>query len=74
MSVNIFYKLGKERLFGICRSITGEGVRKTLKIYKEHFPELKIKKIQSGKKVFDWKIPPEWNIKKAYILDRNKKE
>ncbi len=74
MSVNIFYKLGKEKLFGICRSITGEGVRKTLKIYKEHFPELKIKKIQSGKKVFDWKIPPEWNIYDAYVIDKNNKK
>jgi aminopeptidase-like protein len=65
-----YYNLGKKKLFPICRSITGLGVRKTLKIIKNQFPKLKIKKIKSGTKVFDWKIPPEWNIKDAYILDK----
>lgn len=69
-----FYKLGKDELFKICRSITGEGVRKTLKIYKKNFPMLKIKSVRSGTKVFDWTVPPEWNIKNAYILDKNNKE
>ena len=35
-------------------------------------PELKIKSIKSGKKVFDWKIPPEWDIKYAYVQDKFK--
>ena len=65
-----YYNLGKKKLFPICRSITGPGVRKTLKIIKNQFPKLKIKKIRSGTKVFDWRIPPEWNIKDAYILDK----
>ena len=60
-----FYNLGKNQLFNICRSITGDGVRKTLKIYKKEFPKLKIKSIKSGTKVFDWTVPPEWNIKNA---------
>lgn len=69
-----FYNLGKNQLFNICRSITGDGVRKTLKIYKKEFPKLKIKSIKSGTKVFDWTVPPEWNIKNAYILDKYNKK
>ena len=65
-----YYNLGKKKLFPICRSITGPGTRKTLKIIKNHFPKLKIKKIKSGTKVFDWRIPPEWSVKDAYILDK----
>ena len=33
-------------------------------------PKLKIYEVKSGTKVFDWKIPPEWNVKEAYIKDR----
>ena len=69
-----FYKIAKNELFNICRSITGDGVRKTLKIYKKNFPNLKIKSIRSGTKVFDWTVPSEWNIKDAYILDKNNKK
>jgi len=55
-----------KELYPICRSITGDGVRKTLKIIKKHIP-LKILEIPSGTKVFDWTIPNEWNIRDAYI-------
>ena len=63
-----------KELYPINRSITGEGVRKTLDLIKKKVP-LKKKFFKSGKKVFDWTIPKEWNIKKAYILDlkNNKK-
>jgi len=63
-----------KELYPINRSITGEGVRKTLDLIKKKVP-LKKKFFKSGKKVFDWTIPKEWNIKKAYILDlkKNKK-
>ena len=44
MITNKYYELGRKELFKICRSITGQGVRKTLKIYKRYFPEIKIKK------------------------------
>ena len=54
-------------LFPICRSITGEGVRKTLFYFKKLNPEFKILKFATGKKVFDWVIPKEWNIRDAYI-------
>jgi aminopeptidase-like protein len=66
-----FYNLGKKKLFPICRSITGSGVRKTLKIIQKKFPELKIRKIRSGTKVFDWKVPDEWNVKDAFLQDKD---
>jgi len=57
-----------ERLYPICRSITGNGVRETLSIISEHIP-LKVIEIPSGTKVYDWEIPPEWNINDAWIKD-----
>ena len=54
-------------LYPIHRSIAGEGVRKTLIYLKKLLPNLKIKKIASGKKVYGWKVPKEWSIKEAYI-------
>ena len=56
-----------QKLFPICRSITGEGVRETIKILQELCPELEMKAVASGTKVFDWKIPQEWNISEGYI-------
>jgi aminopeptidase-like protein len=64
---NDIYKLAKE-LWGINRSITGEGVRQTLAIISEHIPNLKIHSIKSGTKVFDWTIPKEWHVNEAYII------
>ena len=57
-------------LFPICRSITGEGVRKSLKIL-QNISQFNIKEISSGTKCFDWTIPDEWNINDAYIKDSN---
>ena len=56
------------RLFPICRSITGAGVRKTLRIIGNEIP-LTIYEVSSGTDVFDWTIPDEWNIKDAYVKD-----
>ncbi len=56
-----------EFLFPICRSITGEGLRKTLQYFECFHPEYKRIKFKTGQKVFDWEIPYEWNIKDAYI-------
>ncbi|MCR3757785.1 DUF4910 domain-containing protein [Clostridium felsineum] len=55
-----------EELFPICRSITGNGVRETMDMIKEHIP-LELHEVKSGTKAFDWTIPKEWNIKDAYI-------
>jgi aminopeptidase-like protein len=57
-----------EKLFPICRSITGQGVRDTLNILKEHIP-LNMYEVATGTKAFDWEVPKEWNIKDAYVLD-----
>ncbi len=65
-----YYDIAKIKLYPICRSLTGNGTRKTLKIIKKQFPKLKIFKEKSGKKVFDWNIPPEWNIQNAYVIDK----
>lgn len=58
-----------EKIYPICRSITGNGVRETLGIIRSHVPELTIHEVPSGTEVFDWTIPKEWNIKDAYIED-----
>ncbi len=71
MTVNKYYNIAKLKLFPITRSLTGQGVRKTLGIIKNQVPILKIKKFKSGSKVFDWKIPSEWNVYDAYVLDKN---
>ena len=54
-------------LFPICRSITGDGIRKTLKYFENFNSEYKRIKFKSGEKVFDWEIPEEWNIKNGYF-------
>lgn len=60
------YQIAGE-LFPICRSITGNGVRQTLRILQKWVPQIKISEVPSGTKVFDWEIPKEWNITEGYI-------
>jgi len=57
-----------ERLYPLCRSITGDGVRRTLEIIDESIP-LEISEVPTGTQVFDWTVPAEWNIRDAYVKD-----
>ena len=59
-----------ERMFPICRSITGNGVRETFRLIQEELGSIKIDmfEIPSGTKVLDWTVPKEWNINDAYII------
>ena len=69
MSVEKFLKIGKNKLFPLCRSLTGKGTLKTLKIIKKNFSLLRIKKIKSGTNVFDWRVPKQWEVKDATVQD-----
>ncbi len=70
MTVKQFFKIGKYEMYPLCRSISGKGTLKTLEIIKRNFQGFKIKNFKSQKKVFDWKIPSQWEISDAYILDK----
>ncbi len=67
--INLLFK----KLFKINRSLTGNGNVETLKILNEIIP-LKIKSLKSGSKVYDWKIPSEWSINDAFIINSKGKK
>jgi aminopeptidase-like protein len=55
-------------LFPLPRSLTGDGVRETLRVVAEHVP-LELAEVATGTPVFDWRVPREWNVRDAWIAD-----
>lgn len=66
-SVEDVYEFATD-IFPINRSLTGNGVRETLRRIQRLIPDLKIHEAVSGSKVHDWVVPKEWNIESAYII------
>ncbi len=56
-------------LYPICRSITGEGLRDSLRRLQQHI-HLELNEVPSGTQVFDWTVPKEWHIRDAYVKNR----
>jgi aminopeptidase-like protein len=55
-----------EELYPICRSITGEGLRRSLRLIAREVP-LILNEVPTGTPLFDWTAPKEWNVRDAYI-------
>ena len=55
------------KLYPICRSITGEGVRRSLAIIREQLP-LVVEEVPTGRAAYDWEVPLEWNIEDAAVF------
>lgn len=66
-SANTMISLASQ-LYPLCRSITGNGLRQSLKVISEHIP-LRLSEIPTGTRVFDWTVPEEWNLNRATLTD-----
>lgn len=62
-----------EDLYPICRSITGNGFRQSMHIIREYIP-LELHEITSGTNVYDWVVPKEWNVRDAWIKNKEGKK
>jgi aminopeptidase-like protein len=62
----IFLNQCFDNLFPLCRSITGPGLELSLAYFKQYMP-LKLEKVPSGSKVFDWTAPPEWHLQRGQL-------
>jgi aminopeptidase-like protein len=54
-------------LYPLCRSITGEGLRTTLRHIGGLIP-LTITEVPSGTRVLDWEVPAEWTVRGARLM------
>ncbi|MEO1370122.1 MAG: DUF4910 domain-containing protein, partial [Acidobacteriota bacterium] len=57
-----------ERAYPLCRSITGDGVRRTLEMVRGTVPELVVHEVPSGEAILDWTVPDEWNLRGARLI------
>jgi aminopeptidase-like protein len=55
-------------LYPLRRSLTGDGVRETLRLVSELLP-LELVEVPTGTELFDWTVPREWNLDDAWIAD-----
>jgi len=62
------YKLVAE-LYPICRSITGDGLRRTLEVIDREIGGLEVSEVPTGTQVLDWTVPREWNVRDAWVAD-----